>query len=161
MLGADVDVNYCTFAQFYPFDGGRATAIGFKAPVKNLSVKNSLVTGYADDEVVWTPEEGKELNFAFDHCVLRTEKMTSDEYKDKFTDIVYEDVKDTEKYGEKHFRLIDTGNLKYDFRLSEKSAAIGVALPNSVETDRCGNARDKEKPDAGCFEHQKEGKTEE
>ena len=161
VLGGDVDINYCTFAQFYPFDGGRSTAIGFKAPVKNLSVKNSLVTGYADDEVVWTPEEGKELNFNFDHCVLRTEEMTSDEYKDKFTLITYEDVKDTERFGEKNFVLIDTDNLKYDFRLSEKSAAIGVAAPNSIEIDRCGNARDKENPDAGCFEHEEKEKKEE
>ncbi len=163
VVGADVEVNNCTFAQFYPFDGNRATAIGFMAPVEKLDVKNSLVTGYADDEVVWTPVDGKPLNFTFDHCVLRTEEMTSDEYKDKFIDVLYEDVKDEEKkFGENHFRLIDTDNLIYDFHLSETSAAIGMANPETaLPTDRCGKPRNTEKPDVGCFEHQEEEKKEE
>ena len=163
VLGSDVEVNNCTFAQFYPFDGNRGSAIGFMAPMEKLDVKNSLVTGYADDEVVWTPVDGKPLNFTFDHCVLRTEEMTSDEYKDKFTKIVYEDVKDEEKkFGENHFRLLDTDNLIYDFRLSKTSAAIGTADPiTALPADRYDKPRDKEKPDVGCFQHQEEEKVEE
>jgi len=150
--GGDVEVNGCTIAQFYPFDARRETAIGFLPPLPNLLVRNSLVTGYHDDEVVWSePKEGEPFNFLFDHCVLRTEKMQTDDSL-KFTNVIYEDLKDTVKFGEKHFRLFDTDNLKYDFRLRKESAAIGVAAPEtSLPVDRNG-VRRKETLAAGCYE---------
>lgn len=167
--GGDVDVNNCTIAQFYPYDGNRGSAIGFMAPVKNLSVKNSLVTGYADDEVVWTPVEGETLEFSFDHCVLRTEKMTTDDSL-KFTHVIYEDLKnevigdknDTTWYGEKQFKKIDTDNLIYDFHLNAKSAAIGRAnAETSLPYDRNGlMKRDEEKTVAGCYLYREEKKDE-
>ena len=150
--GGDVEVNGCTIAQFYPFDARRETAIGFLAPLPNLTVKNSLVTGYHDDEVVWSePKEGEVFNFLFDHCVLRTEKMQTDDSL-KFTHVIYEDLKDTTKFGEKHFKLFDTDNLKYDFHLRKESAAVGVADPtSSLPFDRNGMRR-KEQPAVGCYE---------
>ena len=70
----------------------------------------------------------------------------------KFTNTIYENLKDTTQFGEKHFRLVDTDNLKYDFRLRKESAAIGVAdTATSLPTDRRGVLRD-DKPDAGCYE---------
>lgn len=159
--GGDVEVNNCTIAQFYPFDASRRSAIGFMAPVENLNVKNSLVTGYADDEVVWTPVEDKPLSFAFDHCVLRTEKMTTEDSL-KFTNVIYEDVKDTTMYGEKHFVTFGTDNLIYDFHLSGKSAAIGVAdAKTSLPYDKDGLKRDEEKADAGCYLYREEKKDDE
>ncbi len=167
VYGGDVEVNGCTIAQFYPFDARRATAIGFEAPLVNLTVRNSLVTGYHDDEVVWTPpqESGAQADgasqaftFLFDHCVLRTEKMQTDDSL-KFTHVVYEDVKDTVQFGEKHFSLFDTDNLQYDFRLRKESAAIGVGdAQTSLPIDRNGTRR-KETPDVGCYEYEEtEGK---
>lgn len=154
--GGDVDVNNCTIAQFYPFDARRGSAIGFMAPITNLSVKNSLVTGYADDEVVWTPVDDQPLNFSFDHSVLRTEKMDSEDSL-KFTNVIYEDVEDTTMYGEKHFIQIDTDNFIYDFRLSGKSAAIGAAdATTSLPFDRNGLKRDEDKADAGCYLYREE-----
>ena len=163
--GGDIDVNNCTIAQFYPFDARRGSAIGFMAPIKNLSVKNSLITGYADDEVVWTPVEDEPLNFAFDHCVLRTEKMTTEDSL-KFTNIIYEDLKnevvenekDTLWYGEKQFVNFDTDNLIYDFRLKGKSAAIGAAdFETSMPYDRNGLLkREDEKTVAGCYLYREE-----
>lgn len=150
--GGDVEVNGCTIAQFYPFDARRETAIGFRAPLPNLTVRNSLVTGYHDDEVVWSePKEGEVLNFLFDHCVLRTEKMQTDDSL-KFTHVIYEDVKDTVRFGEKNFKLFDTDNLKYDFHLRKESAAVGAADPaTSLPFDRNGMRR-KEQPSVGCYE---------
>ena len=154
--GGDVEVNGCTIAQFYPFDARRETAIGFLAPLPNLTVKNSLVTGYHDDEVVWSePKEGEVFNFSFDHCVLRTEKMQTDDSL-KFTNVIYEDLKDTTKFGEKHFKLFDTDDLKYDFHLRKESAAVGVADPaTSLPFDRNGMRR-KEQPAVGCYELEEE-----
>ena len=115
-------------------------------------MRNSLVTGYHDDEVVWeAPKEEDAFNFLFDHCVLRTEKMQGDDSL-KFTNVIYEDVKDTTMYGEKHFVLFDTDNLKYDFRLRKESAAIGKAdAATSLPVDRNGLRR-KDTRDAGCYE---------
>ena len=154
--GGDVEVNGCTIAQFYPFDARRETAIGFLSPLPNLTVKNSLVTGYHDDEVVWSePKEGEVFNFSFDHCVLRTEKMQTDDSL-KFTNVIYEDLKDTTKFGEKHFKLFDTDDLKYDFHLRKESAAVGVADPaTSLPFDRNGMRR-KEQPAVGCYELEEE-----
>lgn len=154
--GGDVEVNNCTIAQFYPFDARRGSAIGFMAPIDSLKVKNSLVTGYADDEVVWTPVDDQPLNFSFDHCVLRTEKMDSEDSL-KFTNVIYEDVKDTTMYGEKHFVKMDTDNFVYDFRLSAKSAAIGAAdATTSLPFDRNGLKREGDKADAGCYLYREE-----
>ena len=171
-----MEVNGCTIAQFYPFDGRRSTALGFQYPLPQLTVRNSLITGYHDDEVVWTPPSSESASgdgsssggssaeipfkFLFDHCVLRTEKMQGDDSL-KFTHVVYEDVKDTTMYGEKHFVLFDTDNLKYDFRLRKESAAIGKADPaTSLPVDRNGLRR-KEMPDAGCYESEYENGEEE
>ena len=101
------------------------------------------------------PKEDEVCNFSFDHCVLRTEKMETDDSL-KFTNIIFEDVKDTTRFGEKHFRLFDTDNLKYDFRLRKESAAIGAAdAATSLPADRLGFRRD-DKPDAGCYEFEEQ-----
>lgn len=158
--GGHVDVNNSTIAQFYPFDGNRRSAIGFKAPIDTLDVRNSLVTGYGNDEVLWTPVEEEPLKFCFDHCVLRTEKMMTEDSL-RFTHVVYEDVKDTTMYGEKHFSVFDTENLIYDFHLSAKSAAIGAADPKTaLPYDRNGLKREEDKADAGCFLYRDEKKEE-
>lgn len=158
--GGHVDVNNSTIAQFYPFDGNRRSAIGFKAPIDTLDVRNSLVTGYGNDEVLWTPVEEEPLKFSFDHCVLRTEKMMTEDSL-RFTHVVYEDVKDTTMYGEKHFSVFDTENLIYDFHLSAKSAAIGAADPKTaLPYDRNGLKREEDKADAGCFLYREEKKEE-
>lgn len=75
VYGGSVTMNYTTLAQFYPFDSRRKSALGFKAPVYQLDVTNSLVTGYADDEVVWTPVEEQPLKANFSYSVLRTVEM--------------------------------------------------------------------------------------
>ena len=169
VCGGDVEVNNSTIAQFYPFDARRGSAIGFKAPIANLNVRNSIVTGYADDEVVWTPVDDEPLNFAFDHCLLRTEKVATEDSL-KFTNIVYEDLKnevvenenDTLWYGEKQFVNLDTDNLIYDFRLKGKSAAIGVADVNTCwPYDRNGLLKsEEEKKIAGCYLYREEKKDE-
>lgn len=152
--GGDVEVNQCTIAQFYPFDAMRRSAIGMMAPMTRFDVKNSLVTGYSADEVMWTPIDGKEMNFLFDHCVLRTEKMQTEDSL-KFANVVYEDLSDTVKFGKKHFLSIDEDNFSYDFRLSGNSAAIGIAEPSTaLPLDKNGIRRKEDAPDAGCYQHE-------
>lgn len=156
--GGDVTADNCTWAQFYPFDANRGVALRFTAehPLVNLTVRNSLITGYADDMLKREPgsDSTRLFTYAFDHCMIRTPKVTTAD-STHFTQVTYEDPKDTVKYGEKHFVRIDTDNLRYDFRLKETSAAIGKADPlTALPTDRNGMTRD-EAPDLGAYEYRK------
>lgn len=153
--GGRAIVNNCTLAQFYPFDSNRGAAIAFTAryPLLSLDVRNTIITGYADDQLMGTPgDTAIPFNYSFDHCVIRTPKVaTADSIH--FTNVLYEDVKDTVSMGLKHFVKIDSNNQYYDFRLSDKSAAIDKADPlTSASADRSGLPRDN-KPDIGAFEY--------
>lgn len=156
--GGNVDVNNCTFAQFYPFDARRGAAFAFSdsKPLQRLNVLNSLITGYADDLLSGTiADTTNTKNYLFDHCIIRTPKITSADSM-RFVNVIYEDIKDTTSMGEKHFVKVDTENLIYDFRLDNVSAAIGKANPlTALPDDRNGVKRD-EKPDVGAFEYKQE-----
>lgn len=161
-VGGDILINNSTFAQFYPFDGERGPALYFDNyyPLKNLTCLNSLITGYADDVLMGSnrnvKDSGteKEFNYLFDHCVIRTPKVVTDD-SIYFKNVIYEDVEDTTRGSWKHFVKIDTDNLVYDFRLDSISTAIGKADPKTtLPTDRNALPRD-EKPDAGAYEYVK------
>lgn len=152
--GGDVDINNCTFAQFYPFDARRGAAFAFSdaKPLSRLEVLNSLITGYVDDVLSGMLADTTTTNYLFDHCVIRTPKITSADSV-RFSNTLFEDVEDTVAVGEKHFKTIDTDNLVYDFRLDSVSAAIGRAdVQTALPDDRLGVRRD-EKPDVGAYEY--------
>ena len=153
--GGRAIVNNCTLAQFYPFDSNRGAAIAFTAryPLLSLDVRNTIITGYADDQLMGTPgAPAIPFNYSFDHCVIRTPKVTTAD-SIHFTNVLYENVKDTVSMGQKHFVKIDSNNQYYDFKLSDKSAAIDKADPlTSAPADRSGLPRDN-KPDIGAFEY--------
>lgn len=158
--GGKVVINSCTLAQFYPFDSMRGYALHLMNNTEHASqqifIGNSLVTGYGNDEMLIESEKDQTLdNLTFDYCLLRTPKVTTAD-SIHFTNIIYEDVKDTISGGAKNFKLIDTDNLRYDFQLDSVSAAIDKAsLKTSPATDRNGNNRDS-KPDIGAFERIKQ-----
>ena len=156
-LGGDIDINGCTLAQFYPFDIDRGAALFFSSaehPLQSLLCRNSLVTGYGEDVMTGTRgTEENAFNYRFENCVIRTPQI-SEEEASHFTDVEFEDVTDTTRYGEKQFLRIDTELLRYDFHLSEVSTAIGKANPATAPlTDRDGKARDGA-PDIGCYERE-------
>ena len=69
--------------------------------------------------------------------------------------MTWENPEKTDSVGTKHFALIDTENLRYDFQLDSVSIAIGKANKEMViEYDRLGVKRDDE-PDVGCYEYVK------
>lgn len=161
--GGDVTLRHCTIAQFYPFDSERGAALRFSnhlgtvsLPLTTFNVLNSLITGYADDVVMGEVSDTTALaNYAFANCVLRMEKPLTDDSL-RFTNVIWEDVADTTKYGEKHFLKVDIDQQAYDFRLDSVSAArnVGVVLPDGFsDYDRVGIRRD-DQPDAGCYEYQ-------
>ena len=157
--GGAVEINNSTLAQFYPFDGNRGYALHFSAnhPLTKLNVTNSLITGYADDLISGErpKDEDKPFYFDFEDCVLRTPKPTTADSV-YFKNIIYEDVKDTTKYGEKNFVKIDADKQYYDFHLSKVSAAVDKANAKTARPiDRNGVKRD-ELPDIGAYEYRKE-----
>lgn len=156
--GGKADINGCTLAQFYPFNANRGAAIMFSSthtPLLKMKCINTLITGYADDVMEGEHEDTlKTFNYAFDHCIIRTPKiMTVDSIH--FTNVTYEDTKDTISTGIKHFKKIDTYNLRYDFNLKSTSSAVDKAdASTAMPYDRNGLKRD-ETPDIGAYEYKK------
>lgn len=156
--GGDVTVNSSTLAQFYPFDASRESALYFSGttyPLVSLKMTNSIVTGYADGELMGSKpsdDSGHAFEYSFANCIIRTPEV-GDEDKPHFTDVVYEDVKDTVSTGRKHFVLVDGDNQKYDFHLNKVSSAIDAAnTETSTKTDHDGRERDAA-PDMGAYEY--------
>lgn len=155
--GGDVKLTHCTLAQFYGFDSNRGFALHFSAkhPIVNLSVTNSLITGYADDLLMGEkPEDNQPFEYHFSNCIIRTPKVTTADSL-RFENVIYEDLNDTLNSGRKHFVSINEDMLYYDFRLDSLSMAIDKgngAL--SVPADHDGKRRD-ERPDVGAYEYVK------
>ncbi len=58
--------------------------------------------------------------------------------------------------GEDHFVLVDLNLQRYDFRLNNRSTAIGAANTSwALDYDRLGQLRDSA-PDIGCYEYEEE-----
>lgn len=158
--GGIVNINNCTLAQFYPFDANRGSALRFsslKYPLHQLTCRNSLITGYAQDEMTALHEnvEDNIFNFDFSNCIIRTPKIMTDDSL-HFVNVTYEEYTDTVKAGKKHFRKIDTDNLRYDFSLDSISPAIDKADVLSAEPlDINGSQRD-DAPDIGAYEYKKD-----
>lgn len=161
-IGGRATIRYCTLAQFYPFDANRGAALYFTnttgsgdCPLRQLDVRNSIITGYADDVLMADISDKAPAEYLFDHCIIRTPEPDTASIK-KFISVTFEDIKDTAAVtGEKHFRTIDADNQYYDFHLSQRSPAVGAAAPLGDPwdtTDREGLRRD-DKPDIGCYEY--------
>lgn len=156
--GGSADINSCTIAQFYPFDGQRGAALRavLKKNLKRLRVSNSLITGYADNVVVIAKEDST-ADWLFDHCILRTLKPTTADSV-RFVSTTFENLRDTTTVGGKHFKTMDTDNLIYDFHLSDKSVAIDRANTATSPTDDHDGVKRDDKPDIGAYENEKTGK---
>ena len=131
VVGGIADINYCTFAQFYPFVASRGAAFRFSnrydetdMPLQRLSCVGSIMTGYDDDVVMGVAgSEDVPFNYDFRLCLMRTPAVTDDSLH--FEQILWETPKDSIQ-GKQHFVLIDEDNLIYDFHLDSLSTAQGL-----------------------------------
>jgi len=131
VVGGIADINYCTFAQFYPFVSSRGAAFRFSnrydetdMPLQRLSCVGSIMTGYDDDVVMGVAgSEDVPFNYDFRLCLMRTPAVTDDSLH--FEQILWETPKDSIQ-GKQHFVLIDEDNLIYDFHLDSLSTAQGL-----------------------------------
>lgn len=157
IIGGETYINHCTIAQFYPFDGNRGAAFSFANnkngtayPITACTIRNSIVTGYAEDVVMAYISDTINSEFKFDHCMLRTPEISDTV---RCSNIIWENTTDTIATGHKNFQLIDSEKLKYDFRLTEISKAVNTAdATTSLPSDRNATPRDS-KPDMGCYEY--------
>lgn len=157
--GGRVEMNNSTLAQFYPFDSNRGVALrfsGVKHPLQSFVCTNSLVTGYADDEMSGLrPDKAagssNDFNYTFSDCIMRTVKDTTEDSV-RFVNVALENPKDTADAGTKHFVKIDSDNQSYDFHLAETSKAIGAANPVTATKEDHDSKKRDEKPDIGAYE---------
>ena len=126
VYGGNADVNKCTFAQFYPFVGGRGAALRFSniLPLYGMNCDSSIVTGYDDDVVMGVVVDTvKTYQYHFSNTLLRTPFVEGSDTV--FHKVIWETPKDSIQ-GKMHFKLIDEDNLKYDFHLDSLSTAKGL-----------------------------------
>ena len=126
VYGGKADIDHCTLAQFYPFAADRGFALVFSGEYDlKLECRNTIVTGYAADEVMLYRSENdstKVLEYHFSDCLLRTPAVEDDTLN--FQRIQWETPEDSIQ-GKQHFVKIDETNLDYDFHLDSLSTAIG------------------------------------
>jgi len=172
VFGGDITLLNCTLAQFYPFDANRGAALlyanyndDYAIPLTRMDCINTIVTGYGDDQVMGSKKDGDEetaFNYRFINSILRTTPPSADDDstpEGSLVNVIWEDMSNADDIsedsimGEKHFKLIDIDNQRYDFHLVSGSSAINNAnVELSTTDDRDGNVRD-ERPDIGCYEY--------
>jgi len=163
ILGGSYDFYFCTIAQFCPWIADRGHAILFSngtdasdyKALEQLNIINSLITGYASDEVYGSPAEkvdGAQFNFKFQNCLLCTPEPK--EYVESFQNCTYQTTDQ-----KTNFRTFDTENFIYDFRLTEGSIARSKGTGDGgildiYPTDRLGIQRNPSSIDVGCYQFQ-------
>ena len=123
--GGIVEISYCTLAQFYPFTGGRGSALYITNhhPLLSLSCVGSILTGYDDDVLMGNNiSDETPFNYTFRQCLLHTPEVDD---IDHFNDIIWESPEDSIQ-GKAHFIKVDEDNLDYDFHLDSLSTAVGL-----------------------------------
>lgn len=166
LLGGNSQFFHVTIGQFYPW-AEREAALVFSNvandtpyPLDGLYFYNSIITGYAEDEIMGSRYVDEDEDYqnsipfaiGFNNCLVRTDTVGASDY---FKDCIVEH-KDSITCGDKNFKLIDTEIYAYNFELDSLSRARGIGNPNyskRYSKDKNGITRNGEHPDAGCFEY--------
>lgn len=164
--GGDHTFVHCTIGQFYPFTGGRGVALNFTnfengapLPLVRCQFVNSIITGYADDDIMGeAAEEFKDapFNYVFKNCLLNTPRVENEALIDCLFEEDNED-KDLRRAGN-FYPEFDNSLLVYPFTLSYKSAAVNKAdleltRQSGYIYDLNGRSRTEDgMPDIGAYE---------
>ena len=172
IVGGTTRFYHCTVAQFYPWNAEHGAALLFTNhadkvpyPLHLIEFTNSIITGYADDELFGSRMEDSDaaFNYRFVNSLINT--VITDEEAVDFPNCRFEprmkelnDMKEDERpvNRAKQFRLIDTEIYQYDFRLDTLSTARslgdGNLIPEQCRHDLRGILRPTDHPDAGCYQ---------
>lgn len=167
--GGDVTMVHCTIARFYVFTGGSGVAFDFanydgeaRLPLVRLQVANTIITGYADDEIMGdqsATHTDDAYNYAFYNCLINTPPT---EKEDKRLVNCILDRADGDDFPVKDGNFVpafDVDALSFSFGLNPKSRAVGAAdreiTISTYPTDRLGRSRTDgdTAPDMGCYQH--------
>ena len=163
VYGGDALFVHCTIASFSPFSAMRGNALvfhntmpsGAPCPIERLRFANSIITGYAADEIYAYTDVNVANNYAFRSCLLCTPEITDNP---DVSNCIWEAPKDT-LTRVKNFIPFDLPALYFDFRLSADSKARNLADPDITAQyyplDRLGRER-KPTADAGCYQYYEE-----
>ena len=160
ITGGDLQFIHCTIASFSPFTAMRGSALVFSNssgdtpyPLQRLDIINSIVTGYATDEIFGerSSDEGVPFNFSFRSSLLCTPEITDNP---DVVGCIWETQSDTLTRA-RNFIPFDLPALYYEFLLRDDSKARGLADPTIAELyyplDRLGRKRTSVS-DAGCYQ---------
>lgn len=167
ICGGDQQFIHCTIASFSPFTAQRGPALIFSntidgrpCPLQRLDIINSIVTGYAADEIYGSRsgDESVPFNFTFRNSLLCTPDPSNADTPGILVGNVWEDPKDT-LCRQGNFEPFDTRSLIYTFRLTPTSRARGLADPAYTQDhyplDLLGRSRG-DMPDAGCYQYEEQ-----
>lgn len=182
VAGGSAHFTHCTLAQFYPWSGSHGKALHLAntlgdtpLPLDNATFANCIVTGRATREIALDrhADESTAFNATFSHCLVSYALTAKDtEATQQLFATCTNETADAEKWnswsgtatpdehtwGAQNFANLDTEHYIYDFRLSEKSNALGIgdaATAALYPTDRNGVARPADNPDAGCYQRER------
>ena len=172
VVGGTTRFYHCTVAQFYPWNAEHGAALLFTNNMDNvvyplhlIEFTNSIITGYADDELFGSRMEDSDatFNYRFVNSLINT--VITDEESVNFPNCRFEprlkdisDLKEEEQPVNRatQFRLVDTDIYLYDFQLDTLSTARqlgdGTLVPEPCKNDLRGIPRPTDKPDAGCYQ---------
>lgn len=164
VYGGDNQFVHCTIASFSPFTALRGNALvfhntlnGHSCPLNRLEFVNSIITGYATDEIFAIPDDNPDTpnNYAFRNNLLCTPEIADNA---AVVNNLWEALKDTTAR-QGNFVPFDLPALRYDFRLCADSKARSLADPSvsaaTYPLDRLGRPRSPVS-DAGCYQYQEE-----
>ena len=175
VVGGTTRFFHCTLAQFYPWDAEHGSALYFSNymdkvpyPLHLIEFTNSIITGYADDELFGSRLENSDATFKYRFVNSLINTVITDEEAKDFPGCRFEpDPKDFKDKKEEErpvnratqFRLVDTDIYLYDFRLDTLSTARqlgdGALTPDNCRRDLRGTLRPTDHPDAGCYQFEK------
>ncbi len=151
-LGGTYDFRHVTLANYYRIDVRNTPSVlinNFYQDIDgNIQVRefeklffgNSIIYGNNQEEIGFSIYEGTEVDYVFDHCLIRTQMDTG---TDAFINtLVNQDP-------------LFNDNQLHDFRLTEESPAIGAGNPDiafDIPYDLFGNDR-TERPDIGALQY--------
>ncbi len=151
-LGGTYDFRHVTLANYYRIDVRNTPSVlvnnFYQDADGNIQVRdfeklffgNSIIYGNNQEEIGFSIYDGTEVDYTFDHCLIRTQMDTG---TDAFINTLVN--KDP----------LFNGNQFHDFRLKEESPAIGAGNPDiafDIPYDLFGNDR-TERPDIGALQY--------
>ncbi len=169
MIGGDVEMVFCTLAQFYNYDAQRGWALCLRDyeleygdtmyyDIAQARFHNCVISGYGSDVIsgsfIKEHKFAEPVNYHFERCFLNTVYSEADSLR--FIRNIYETPEDTMSYG-RQFLLFDTYARLYDFTpdtLAHFCDSADVHWAETYPVDRLGRSRTADGlPDIGAYEN--------